>query len=291
MLRLMANTAMLAKPIQWDPKGRYLPTTAINEHSKLTLLVSSFIFPSTSDLTTSPTSTSPTSTRPDTSPPAPPPTPQPSTIPIPLDDDNDNDNEFMPETTSPFWGDDEHETENPQDFLKSMQHWGLNKSNATNAQKLENFELNLKSGAAAEQWWDSLSPGDKDIWDHLMLAFKRRWPSKTPTVKTIKEKQAALEQARISEEEVRKRITMNSMEELAHVVWADKIERLTASIPDVNSLLISTVHKSMPKVLQKVTGSGHTTWATFCRPYEQLHSPRSLRQRRKRRKHEFYGSR
>lgn len=170
----------------------------------------------------------------------------------------------MPETTAPFWGDDEHETENPQDFLKSMQRWGLNKSNATNAQKLENFELNLKSGAAAEQWWDNLSPGDKDTWDHLVLAFRRRWPSKTPTVKTIEEKQAALEQTRISEEEVGKRTTTNGVEELAHVVWADKIERLAAAIPDANGLLISTVRKSMPKVLQKVTGSGHTTWATFC---------------------------
>ena len=171
-LCLMVNTAsaMLAKPTRRDPKGRYLPATAIHEHSEPTSLTSSFIFPSTSDLTTSPASTSPASTRPDTSPPAPPPTPQPSTIPIPPDDDDDD--EFTPETTAPFWGDDEHKTENPQDFLKSMQRWGLNKSNATNAQKLENFELNLKSGAAAEQWWDNLSPGNKDTWDHLVLAFK-----------------------------------------------------------------------------------------------------------------------
>ena len=99
-----------------------------------------------------------------------------------------------------FWGDDEHMTENLQDFLKSMQHWGLNKTNATDRQKLENFGLNLKSGAAAEQWWDSLPTDNEDTWDHLMAAFKQCWPSKTPTMKTVEEKQAALEQTRISEE-------------------------------------------------------------------------------------------
>jgi hypothetical protein len=35
-------------------------------------------------------------------------------------------------------------------------------------------------------------------------------------------------------------------------------------IPDTNGLLISSIRKSMPRVLQKVTGSGHTSWAAFC---------------------------
>jgi hypothetical protein len=117
---------------------------------------------------------------------------------------------------------------------------------------------------AAEEWFNALPAEDTDTWEHLGRAFKRKWPSKTPTVKTVEEKQAALEQTRISEEEVGKRVTTNGVEELAHVVWADKIERLMAAIPDANSLLVNTIRKSMPKVLQKVTGSGHTTWASFC---------------------------
>jgi cellobiose phosphorylase len=44
----------------------------------------------------------------------------------------------------------------------------------------------------------------------------------------------------------------------------DKIKRLAVVILDANSLLISTIRKSMPKVLQKVTGSGHTSWTAFC---------------------------
>jgi hypothetical protein len=145
-----------------------------------------------------------------------------------------------------------------------MQCWGLNKTNATDMQKLENFGLNLKSNAAAEQWFNSLLTKDRDTWDHLIQAFNKQWPNKVPTIKTVEEKQMALEQTRISKEEVGRRIMMNSVEELVHVIWADKIEWLAATIPDTNGLLISTVHRSMPKVLLKVTDSGHTNWAMFC---------------------------
>jgi hypothetical protein len=148
--------------------------------------------------------------------------------------------------------------------LKAMQHWGLNRNNAMDTQKLKNFKLNLKSGMAAEQWWDGLDSCNKDTWNHLINMFKQHWPSKTPTMKMVEEKQAALEQTRISKEDVGKRVKMNSAEELAHIIWVDNIEGLTAAIPDTNGLLISSIHKSMPRVLQKVTGSGHTSWAVFC---------------------------
>ena len=55
------------------------------------------------------------------------------------------------------------------------------------------------------------------------------------------------------------------VEEFAHVVWADKIEKLAAAIPDTNSLLIGSIQKAMLRVLQKVTESGHTDWVSFCR--------------------------
>ncbi|KAF8224250.1 hypothetical protein L208DRAFT_1157379, partial [Tricholoma matsutake] len=168
------------------------------------------------------------------------------------------------ENVKPFWGNDEHPEESPQDFLKAMQCWGLNKTNAMDTQKLENFGLNLKSNAAAEQWFNNLPTTNIDTWDHLVSAFKRKWLSKAPTVKTVKEKQVALEQTMISEEEVGKQVVTNRVEELAHIVWADKIERLAAAIPDANGLLVNSICRSMPKVLQKVTGSGHTTWASFC---------------------------
>jgi tRNA A37 threonylcarbamoyladenosine synthetase subunit TsaC/SUA5/YrdC len=55
------------------------------------------------------------------------------------------------------------------------------------------------------------------------------------------------------------------MEEYAHVVWANRIERCTAAIPDTDGLWISKIRKAMLKVLQKVTEPTHTDWALFCK--------------------------
>jgi hypothetical protein len=170
----------------------------------------------------------------------------------------------MTESIKRFWGDDEHNDKVPEDFVNAIEILFLQKPNTPDAQKLRAFELHLRSGSAAKQWWNALSPTDKDTWEHLLLVFKARWPDKTPTVKTVEEKQAALERTKITEEEVGTRVKVLGVEEFAHVVWADKIEKLAAAIPDTNGLLIGSTRKAMPKVLQKVTGSGHTNWTSFC---------------------------
>jgi len=171
----------------------------------------------------------------------------------------------MPEMITRFWGDDDHDDENPQDFIGSIEILFLQKTAATDAQKLRAFELHLRSGSVAKQWWNTLPSVDKDTWEHLLQAFGKRWPDRTPTVKTIEEKQAALERTKITEEEVGTRVKVHGVEEFAHVVWANKIEKLAAAIPDTNGLLISSTRKAMPKALQKVTGSTHTDWTAFCK--------------------------
>jgi hypothetical protein len=155
----------------------------------------------------------------------------------------------MPETITRFWGDDDHNHENPQDFIGSIEILFLQKTATTNTQKLRAFELHLKSGSIAKQWWNALSSTDKDTWEHLLQAFRMRWPDRMPTVKTIKEKQAALERTKITEEEVGTRVKVHRVEEFAHIIWANKIEKLAAAIPDTNGLLISSTRKAMPKAL------------------------------------------
>jgi hypothetical protein len=171
----------------------------------------------------------------------------------------------MTESIQKFWGDDEHDDENPQDFINSVEILFIQRPTFTEAQKLKTFQLYLKSGSVAKQWWNGLEPKENDTWEHLVSAFNTRWPEKIPTVKTVEEKQAALERSRITEDEVGTRVKIQGVEEFMHVVWADKIEKLAAAIPDSNGLLISTIKKTMPKSLQKVVGSGHKDWASFCR--------------------------
>ncbi|KAF8238552.1 hypothetical protein L208DRAFT_1490320, partial [Tricholoma matsutake] len=85
------------------------------------------------------------------------------------------------------------------------------------AKKLWVFKLHLRSGSIAKQWWTALISTDKDMWEHLLLAFKARWPEKMPTVKTVEEKQATLERTKIMEE-VSTQIKVLGIKEFAHVV-------------------------------------------------------------------------
>ena len=107
-------------------------------------------------------------------------------------------------STRLFWGDDERKDKYPQDFLNLIEQLFIQKSNAMDAQRLWAFQLYLKSGFVAKQWWNDLPTSDKDTWEHLVQAFEKRWPDKATTVKTVEEKQAALERTKITEEEVGK---------------------------------------------------------------------------------------
>jgi hypothetical protein len=73
----------------------------------------------------------------------------------------------------------------------------------------------------------------------------------------------------------RTRVKVKGVEEFTHVVWADKVEQLAAAIPDTNGLLIGAIQKAMPKVLQKVTRTGHTEWVSFCKAIWQHSDQRS----------------
>jgi hypothetical protein len=167
-------------------------------------------------------------------------------------------------TTKLFWGDGEHKDENPQDFMNAVEHSFTSKHNLTNTNRLRQFTLYLKSGSIAKQWWNSLPVEGKDMWAHLQDQFEAKWLEKAVMVKTVEEKQALLEGTKLSSEDIGKQVKVNGMEEFAHIVWADKIECLASMVPDTNGLLIPTICQTMPKVLRKVIGMGHTTWPTFC---------------------------
>jgi len=235
-----------------------VPSPAHVETTEPSSLTSSFAVPSLTDFPGNSIFGSPSIT-----PTAQPSTPLVSKPTTPISEDDYA--ETMTENIPKFWGDDEHEDENPQDFINSIEILFVQRPTFTDTQKLKTFQLYLRSGSVAKQWWNGLPTTDNDTWDHLVNAFGKRWPEKTPTLKTVEEKQAALERAKITEKEVGTRVKLQGVEEFAHVVWADKVEKLATAIPDTNGLLIGTIRKSMPKSLQKVVGSGHRDWPSFCK--------------------------
>ena len=85
-----------------------------------------------------------------------------------------------------FWGDGKINGKNTQDFINGVEHSFLAKANLSEADKVCTFELWSKLGRAAKIWWNRLAAGEKDNWAHLQVAFKKKWPEKLITEKTVR---------------------------------------------------------------------------------------------------------
>ncbi|KDR76749.1 hypothetical protein GALMADRAFT_139637 [Galerina marginata CBS 339.88] len=163
-----------------------------------------------------------------------------------------------------FWGDGEVDGENAQDFINGVERSFLAKANLSEADKVRTFELWLKSGRAAKIWYNALKAGEKDNWDNLRTAFEKKWPEKMITAKTMEEQHATLGAAVLKEESLGKRVKVDGVEEFSHVVWADKLERVSKALDDKSGLLIPTVRRTMPRALRTLVSTQHDTWETFC---------------------------
>ena len=167
--------------------------------------------------------------------------------------------------TAMFWGDGEHEGENPQDFINGLELSFMQKTTPfTPGEMVKVFSLKLKAGSMAKEWFMGLQNTEKDTWVHLQTAFEARWPEKVTTAKTRDEKAAALDQTRLEVGRLGIREKVDGVEEFSHIVWADKVERLANAIPDPSGLLIVPTRHNLPRVLKKLVGSKHITWTAFC---------------------------
>ena len=88
---------------------------------------------------------------------------------------------------------------------------------------------------------------------------------KTSHGKTTAEKQATLEGEVLKESELGLRTSVKGIDEYTHVVWADKVEKLAANIPDTNNLLVASIRKALPKTIRRIIGGKTMTWAEFCK--------------------------
>jgi hypothetical protein len=111
----------------------------------------------------------------------------------------------------------------------------------------------------------TLTPADKLSFKAMRAAFEVQWPAKPVTVKTTAEKQALLDETVLKPSDLGKRVAacLGAEEELSHVVWADKVERLANNIPDTNNLLVASTRKKLPKALLKLVGLKPMSWKQF----------------------------
>lgn len=250
--------------IERDVEDRYVPPTVLNTPStrsltetdtESTLSISDSSPPSPHFTLTTP-ATWPTTPINET----PPETPA-SILPItPIDDDFDmTDLNSITFTGKPEDGD-------PQDFMNRLERLIIMKTGLTVQEKVKLLELSLKAKSPAAAWWATLTSADKATFADAKTAFEIRWPVKPITEKTTAEKQALLDATILKPSDLGKRIaaSIGAEEELTHVVWADKVERLAGDIPDTNNLLVSAARKNLPKAISRIVGWKATTWKELC---------------------------
>ena len=108
----------------------------------------------------------------------------------------------------------------------------------------------------ADAWLATLTGTDTASFKAMRTAFELWWLPKPITEKTMVEKQALHDETILKQSDLGKRMAAGiwAEEELSHVVWVDKVERLAGDIPDTNNLLIMATHKKTPKSTSKVGG-------------------------------------
>ena len=154
------------------------------------------------------------------------------------------------------------EDQDPQDFMNKLERIILMKTGLTEPDKVRFLELSLKAKSPAAAWFVTLKKADKATFTTLRDAFELRWPVKAITEKTTAEKQALLDETILKTSDLGKRVaaSVGAEEELSHVVWADKVERLASDIPDTNNLLVVSTRKKLPKSIIKLIGLKAMTW-------------------------------
>ena len=156
------------------------------------------------------------------------------------------------------------EDQDPQDFMNRIEQTILMKSALSEADKVRYLQLSIKTKSPVDVWLATLTGTDTASFKAMRTAFELQWPPKPISEKTMVEKQALLDETILKQSDLGKRMAASiGAEELLHVVWVDKVERLAGDIPDTNNLLITATCKKLPRALLKLVGLKPMTWKQF----------------------------
>ncbi|KAJ6533138.1 hypothetical protein B0H19DRAFT_1383766 [Mycena capillaripes] len=118
--------------------------------------------------------------------------------------------------------------ENATDFLNAIRRRILLSPTWKDEEKLEFFELSLKSGRYAKSWYNRLGATEKDTFKNLVTAFQKQWPEKEMAEKEKGELHEELLSLVLRPEDVGVRIEEDGIQEWGHVRWVVKAAELAA---------------------------------------------------------------
>ncbi|KAJ7436289.1 hypothetical protein B0H11DRAFT_2365126 [Mycena galericulata] len=161
--------------------------------------------------------------------------------------------------------------ENATDFLNSMRRRNLLSPGWKDDEKLEFFELCLKSGSFAKNWFNKLKAGEKDTFAHLAAAFQKQWPEKEMAEKEKGEVQEELLGLVLDPSDVGVRVEEDGIQEWGHVRWALKVAELGARVDDEGGLIPQAL-KNIPDSLLLRLGPKRGTWPELVQSMKDIPS-------------------
>ena len=122
----------------------------------------------------------------------------------------------------PEFSETQEDSTQPTDFLKMIKRQLLASGTTADDQKINFFELYLKSDSPAEEWYNEVK-GTKKTWDALEQGFKNRFPNIKKATKTSQELERELGAMRITTEELGKTEKYRGEDVYTHMIFAEKI--------------------------------------------------------------------
>jgi len=161
----------------------------------------------------------------------------------------------------------------PVDFLKKFRLYTQAFSITDESVKIEAFGDHLKTGSAAETWFNSQALGTKKVttWAALEQAFNTRFPGLEKAKKTNIDYQHELLALRLEIGELGKLVKYGGVEVWSHTAFAEKVYSLAvlAGIENGPSHIFS-VRDKLPEVLREKVSENQTDWRTFCNAIKNI---------------------
>jgi Zinc knuckle len=158
----------------------------------------------------------------------------------------------------------------PSDFLKAIKRSFLANGTTTDDQKVNLFELYLKSDSPAEEWYnDANTP--KKAWLDLEKEFKVRFPNVKKATKTAPELERELGAMKIKTEELGKTEKYKGEDVYTHMIFAEKILDLAkrAKVEGSTSGLWK-VRDELPEILREKIPENQTSWVAFAQAIKDV---------------------
>ena len=128
----------------------------------------------------------------------------------------------------------------------------MDNNSATDGDRTRLFGLLCRSGHEGEVWYDAQNAVTKADWGLFSTAFSKKWPKRSVMTKTSEEFQQELREEILDANGMLETIEKEGVKIYRYKAWANRLDLLSAAIPDPTGLLIREVRDSgtMPTVLR-----------------------------------------